>query len=167
MGVKFKTTKNKIPQMIKTAKELNGRKVQVGCIQGDHAWLASIHEYGCNIPVTDKMRAFLHSKGLHLKKSTKYICIPERSFLRTGHDKNIEKILDISDKLIPLVLDGRLTEEQFLEQVGLSLKGRIKAYAIDLQTPPNHPFTVEQKGSSNPLVTREANMIEGIMFEVI
>lgn len=165
MGVKFKTAKNKFPEMIKTAKALNGRKVQVGCIQGDHAWLASIHEYGCNIPVTDKMRAFLHSKGVHLKKSTKYIHIPERSFLRSGHDKNISKIMAKSDKLIKLVLGGQMTEDEYLEQVGLMLATAIKTYARDLSSPPNSDFTIQEKGSNNPLVDT-GNLIEGIMFEV-
>ncbi len=45
----------------------------------DIAW---VHEFGCTIGVTEKMRAYLHSQGVNLKKSTRYIRIPERSFLR-------------------------------------------------------------------------------------
>lgn len=165
MGVKFKTTKNKFPEMVKTAKALNGRKVQVGCIQGDHAWLASVHEYGCNIPVTDKMRAFLHSKGIHLKKSTKVIKIPERSFLRSGHDEHIDEVLKKADKLLSLVVGGQKDEQQLFEAVGEMLATKIKTYARDLSSPPNSDFTVEEKGGSNPLVNT-GNMIEGISFEV-
>ena len=44
--------------------------------------IAAVHEFGCTIPVTSKMRGFLGYKGLHLKKTTMYIHIPERSFLR-------------------------------------------------------------------------------------
>jgi len=40
--------------------------------------LAEIHERGCIIKVTPKMRAYLHSQGLHLKPSTQYIRIPPR-----------------------------------------------------------------------------------------
>ena len=36
--------------------------------------------------------------------------------------------------------------------MGLELKGKIQEFAIDLNNPVNHPFTVEMKGSSNPLV---------------
>lgn len=48
-GVKIKTVKDKIPDMIKTFESLNGKKVQVGVFDGENAWLARIHEYGCNI----------------------------------------------------------------------------------------------------------------------
>ena len=48
-GVKIKTVKDKIPEMIKTFESLNGKKVQVGVFDGENAWLARIHEYGCDI----------------------------------------------------------------------------------------------------------------------
>ena len=48
-GVKIKTVKDKIPEMIKTFEPLNGKKVQVGVFDGENAWLARIHEYGCDI----------------------------------------------------------------------------------------------------------------------
>lgn len=48
-GVKIKTVKDKIPDMIKTFESLSGKKVQVGVFDGENAWLARIHEYGCDI----------------------------------------------------------------------------------------------------------------------
>ena len=152
--------------MIASANTLNGKKINVGVLKGDLAWLASIHEYGCNIPVTDEMRAFLHSKGLHLKKSTQYIKIPERSFLRSGHDEHIDEVLKKSDRLLSLVVGGQMSEKEFLNEIGQSLASKIKEYAVELRTPENHPFTIEQKGSSNPLVGKESSMIEGISYEV-
>ena len=47
--IKIKTVKDKIPEMIKTFESLNGKKVQVGVFDGENAWLARIHEYGCDI----------------------------------------------------------------------------------------------------------------------
>lgn len=35
--------------MVKKAQALNGKKVEVGVFNGDHAWLAGIHEFGCTI----------------------------------------------------------------------------------------------------------------------
>ena len=35
--------------MMKKAQAINGKKVEVGVFDGDHAWLAGIHEYGCTI----------------------------------------------------------------------------------------------------------------------
>lgn len=47
-----------------------------------HAELGAIHEFGATITVTEKMRKYLHSQGLHLKKDTMTVVIPTRSFLR-------------------------------------------------------------------------------------
>lgn len=46
------------------------------------AHLGAIHEFGATIQVTDKMRAYLHHIGIHLKPETTTITIPARSFLR-------------------------------------------------------------------------------------
>lgn len=165
MAVKFKTVKNKFPEMQKRLQALNGKKIEVGCIQGGHTWLAAIHEYGCNIPVTPKMRAFLHYKGIHLNKNTTVIKIPERSFLRTGHDKSINDVMDQIGLLLGQVIGGVMTEQQLLEAAGLLLSTKIKEYATELSSPPNSSFTVEEKGSKNPLVDTGA-MIGGISFRV-
>ncbi len=44
--------------------------------------LGAVHEFGATIKVTDKMRNYLHSQGLHLRKDTANVIIPARSFLR-------------------------------------------------------------------------------------
>jgi hypothetical protein len=49
MAVKVRTKKNLLPEMIKNVEELNGKKVQVGVLTGEHQWLAAIHEYGADI----------------------------------------------------------------------------------------------------------------------
>lgn len=45
MGVKWKTKTNKLPKMSKMIETIGDKKVQVGALEGDHAWLAGIHEY--------------------------------------------------------------------------------------------------------------------------
>ena len=47
-----------------------------------NANLGAIHEFGATINVTEKMRNYLHTIGIHLKPDTKKIVIPTRSFLR-------------------------------------------------------------------------------------
>lgn len=152
--------------MIKSIETLNGKKVNVGCIKGNSQWLAAIHEYGCNITVTPKMRAYLHHKGIHLKPTTTVIRIPERSFLRSGHDAHIDEVMNKASKLLEQVISGKMSEDQLLKFVGLTLSTKIRTYARELSSPPNSSFTVEQKGSSNPLVDT-GNMIGGISFEVV
>jgi hypothetical protein len=57
--------------------------------KGDMVDIAWVHEFGCTIKVTDKMRrAFaarwksIDGEGWGIRKETQYIHIPERSFLR-------------------------------------------------------------------------------------
>lgn len=48
MGVKFTKAINKFPDMEAKLKIINGKNISVG-VQGEHAWLAGIHEFGCDI----------------------------------------------------------------------------------------------------------------------
>lgn len=105
------------------------------------------------------------AKGLYLNSKTKYIVIPERSFLRTGHDENIDSIMEISKKALKQVTSGQMSVDTFLDMVGEQLATAIKDYMVELDTPPNHPFTKEQKGSSNPLVDT-GNLVESITWRV-
>ena len=152
MGVKWVTKTNKLPDISKIATTLSGRTVEVGALAGDHKWLAGIHEYGCDIPVTPKMRAFLHANGLHLSQNTTVIRIPERSFIRTGHDANVERIIKQTERALGQVIAGKMSVDDMLDLYGQQMATAIKLYMRDLKTPPNHPYTIEQKGSSNPLI---------------
>lgn len=164
MGAKYKTTINKLPKVMASIETLNGRKVHVGALEGEHAWLAGIHEYGCTIPVTPKMRAYLHRQGLHLKESTKVIKIPERSFLRSGHDTHADEVLNKASKALTQVIDGKMSIDKWLDLFGEMMASKIKKYIRDLDSPSNHPFTVENKGSSNPLVST-GSLIESITWK--
>ena len=165
MGVKFKKEKDDFPKMTRTTRVLDGTAVNVGVLTGEHQWLAAIHEYGCTIPVTEKMRAYLHHIGVHLKKSTTQIVIPERSFLRAGYDQNKEKILKQAEKVLPDVLVGTLSEEQYFELVGTLLRDAIKEYAVDLKTPPKKPWPTRDPAKNNPLI-ETGDMVNGIEYEV-
>ncbi|MBG9653727.1 hypothetical protein [Cytobacillus firmus] len=147
------TDNNRIPEVLADLSRAKAKKAKVGYIQNSQmAMIAGVHEFGARIQVTEKMRRYLASQGLHLKKSTTHIVIPERSFLRTGTDENIAAIENKAQELITDVIEGNVSPELFFQMLGLELKGKIQEYAIDLNNPINHPFTVEMKGSSNPLV---------------
>lgn len=166
MGVKWKTTKDNFPKVQANIKALDGKKVSVGVLGGgEQSWLASIHEYGCRITVTPKMRRYLAATGLHLKKSTTEIVIPERAFLRNGFDSCKDDVISKAEKLLGDVMSGTMTTDQLFELVGLLLKSGIQEYAVNLDAPPNHPYTVEHKGSSNPLVD-SGSMIGAISYKV-
>ena len=152
MKVSYKSKGDDFPNMIKRLEALNGTAVEVGVLKGEHKWLAAIHEYGLDIEVTPAMRAYLHGQGLHLKDSTTHIHIPERSFLRTGYDKNRDDVMKKAKRLLQEVAAGRMSARGCMQALGIELSSKIKDYAVELDSPPNHPFTVDRKGSSNPLV---------------
>lgn len=165
MGCKVKTKIDLTDDMQRAADSLKGKAVSCGVLKGENAWLAGIHEYGCNIPVTPRMRAYLHSIGVHLKKSTKQIVIPERSFMRNGYDENRDRILKMADKLLPDVLDGSMSPEAYFDHVGTEVREAIKQYAIELSDPPKQAWPTRPPGFDNPLVM-SGDMIGGIEYEV-
>jgi len=161
---RWKTTKNGFPSMVKRMQAIAGKAVEVGVFKGEHAWLAPIHEYGLDIVVTPAMRAYLHGQGLHLKDSTTHIHIPERSFLRAGYDAGSKQVMQHAQLLMADVAAGKLDVEAFFDAVGMELVDIIKDYAIDLKNPANHPFTIDNKGSSNPLVSTGDMIEQGITW---
>ena len=165
MGVKTQVKFDMTKRMKETAENLDGVNVYAGVLTGEHQWLAGIHEYGCKIPVTKKMRNYLHSIGVHLKKDTTEIVIPERSFLRAGYDKNKEDILRKAENLLPDLLGGTLPYTKFLEAVGTELRDCIKDFAIELDTPQKKEWPTRDPDKYNQLV-ETGDMINGIEYEV-
>ena len=145
---------------------LDGKKVSVGVLGGgEQSWLASIHEYGCKIKVTPKMRKYLAATGLHLKPTTTHITIPERAFLRNGYDESKDEIIAKAENLLGQVIGGKMSADNLFEIIGLLMKSRIQDYARDLDSPPNHPYTVQRKGTNNPLI-KSGEMINAISYKV-
>lgn len=151
---------NKIPQAIARLGEIDTKHVDVGYFGAHYSGgkitntgLAAVHEYGANITVTPKQRAYLAAAlGVYLKASTKHIRIPERSFLRTGSQQAIPAVMAKAKQFVPLAIAGNVDVDLLYEMLGLEMKGKVQEYAIDLRTPPNSSLTIALKGSSNPLV---------------
>lgn len=199
MAVKIKTVKNEFPKMEAKLEILNGKTINVG-VQGEHAWLAAIHEYGCDIKpkrakyltVPCNRAAFgkraadfpdlfffqtkSGSKFLARKKGKddiefmfalfRHVKIPERSFLRAGFDAVHLKAVDRAERILPKVIEGKVSEDVLYELVGTILRDGIKDYARDLSSPPKRPITIEAEGGAeNPLINT-GDMINGIEYEV-
>ena len=198
MGVRIRTTINKIPEITATTQGLNGKKIKVGVFNGEHAWLAGIHEYGCDI--TAKRAKYLtvpiHPDAVGRKageisdlfvftaasgekflakgegNSLEFYCwltpsvkIPERSFLRAGHDKYADEVIKKAERALGQVIDGRMSEQEFYDMVGRMLATNIKTFACDLNSPPNSNATILAKGTDNLLI-KTGNMIESITWKV-
>lgn len=125
--------------------------------------LARVQEYGIVINVTDKMRRYLAFKGLHLKADTKVIRIPSRPFMRQTFDEQWPELSRFMERMEDNVISGRMDRKTALEIIGDFHKSEIqKNMRTKDKFEPNHPFTIEQKGSDNELIDsgRLANSID-------
>ena len=147
---------NRIPKLINDLEYLANHKIEIGILSGEATsevlMIAAVHEFGTRISVTDAMRGYLGAIGIHLRAETTEINIPERSYIRSGFDEQVDGIQKTSETLLDGVLQGRTTGRAMLEALGGVIVSKMQQYLIDLSEPSNHPVTVEQKGSSNPLV---------------
>lgn len=90
--IKWKTLKDDFKYTTKTIADINKKLVQVGVFDGEHAWLAGIHEYGCNIkaknanwltiPISPKARGkkasdFPNIFSFTSKNGTRFLAIPK------------------------------------------------------------------------------------------
>ena len=145
-----------LDQVIENLEELEKYYVAIGVTSkagGKLIMIANVHEYGCDIPVTDKMRGFFaYNFDVHLKKSTKVIKIPERSFIRSGFDKYHQEFANYED-LLNQVINGNIPAKDFYDIIGQKGADRIRDFLIkEVKSPANSGLTIKNKGSSNPLV---------------
>lgn len=154
MSIRCIKDENHVDELLKNLDMLQNMKIQVGIMSEageDMLTIARVHEFGCTIEVTDKMRRYLHGIGIHLKKDTKVINIPERSFIRAGFDDSSDKIESGTSAMIRHLLRGETDMDGFINFIGPYVTGLIEQYFRDLSTPPLHPVTIKRKKSSNPL----------------
>lgn len=151
---------NRIPELLKELKYLENAVIKVGIFAPEGSELfvkAHVNEYGAQIKVTDAMRGYLWWKGMNIGKDTKYINIPERSYLRSTFDEEEKDIVKQFENGIQDIMDGKKTAKQLLQEIGLDLERAVKEKIKNIDSPPNHPFTVKQKGSSSPLIDKGSN----------
>lgn len=78
--------------------------------------------------------------------------IPPRPHLRSSFDENKQKLERFARKKAGQVLDGSLTLEMALDQIGLFMLNNHKKKIQSSIPPPNAPSTVAAKGSSKTLI---------------
>lgn len=151
-----------------------------------NAELGAVHEFGATINVTEKMRAYLHHIGIHLKPETTTITIPARSFLRStllsdwGKDELLGRVnLDVKDSewnkeyLEYKLLDKG--EEFFLalcEKIGLEAQDMVMtAFALggipDKWTPISEVTRKNRKNDkTSPPLVDSGQLANSIAYEV-
>ena len=193
-----KTNRETIKALQKLMKDLDKKvSIRVGII-GDkaaekqpgssltNAELGAVHEFGATIKVTEKMRAYLHHIGIHLKPETTTITIPARSFLRStllsdwGKDELLGRVnLDVKDSewnkeyIEYKLLDKG--EEFFLalcEKIGLEAQDMVMtAFALggipDKWTPINEVTRQNRKNDkTSPPLVDSGQLANSIAYEV-
>jgi len=153
----------------KQLKILSKSVINIGILGSEDAkiiMIASVNEFGAEINVTDKMRGFLASQGLYLKRSTTEIKIPERSFIRRTADEKQRMIVTFIQKQYDKLFRGEINANQLLDAIGVYCEGITKKTLVDLTEPANHPFTLARKSpKTNPLVNT-GTLVGRISFEV-
>ena len=96
---------------------------------------------------------------------TKSVKIPERSFLRTGHDQNVERIIKQTERALGQVIAGKMSMDDMYKLYGRQMSSAIRKYMRDLSSPPNSSATILAKGSSNPLVDT-GQLVSSITYKV-
>lgn len=160
---------NNVPKVIKIIDELNSMELHIGVFSEDDshmAMIATVNEYGMNINVTDKMRAYLHANGIHLAKSTTQVKIPERSFVRKGFDSNQGEFERMAKGLLPSVFKGNISPDKFYKLLGEFIVGKIHKQIQQTTSPPNHPATIAGKGSAHPLID-SGRLNQSITYKVV
>ncbi|CAG7592117.1 hypothetical protein PEPTYR26121_01498 [Peptoniphilus tyrrelliae] len=160
---------SRVDEILKRIEDLTSLYVKVGILSsadGEILMIANVHEFGCDIPVTNKMRVFfLHNFGFWTKKDV--IKIPERSFIRTSFDENKDEIQTSGEDLIDMVIDGSLEVYKFYEILGETSVNAIKKFIIEGIDPPITQLTIDnKKGKSTPLINT-SRLINAVDYEIV
>lgn len=78
--------------------------------------------------------------------------VPERSFVRAWFDAKKPDVQAFVVSRLKLVVAGKLTQDQALDQIGLFMQSGMQKNISDGIPPPNAPSTIARKGSSTPLI---------------
>lgn len=162
--------KSRVGDVLKRLSELSSYSVRVGILSkkgGEILMIANVNEYGCNIPVTDKMRSFFrYNFGIYLKSGTTSINIPERSFVRASYDYNKSSFYKFDDYFFA-VLDGKLDVMDFYKIVGTACVSMIKDFIIKGVNPEDSSLTLKLKAPKTKPLVDTGRLVNSIDFEVI
>lgn len=95
--------------------------------------LFMIHEYGCIIKVTEKMRAYLHVIGIHFKANKTFVRIPPRPAFKKAYDKLVrgkarkENVARVRKALRQFIRDG--DKQHLIKEEKAMLRGYEKENA--------------------------------------
>lgn len=167
MPVKKIIKQNNLPKLQNILAELKSKKIEVGIFKDTPfvCMYAGVSEFGMNINITPKMRAWLHTNGLHVKDSTTAIHIPERSFIRKTANEKEDEISILLETNLNLLLTFKIDINTFFNELGQKLVDITKQTVQDTYSPANHWFTLQRKEGTHPLINT-GTLLDSITFKI-
>lgn len=92
--------------------------------------------------------------------------IPSRPFMRTAFDNNTEKIFQSFYRQRVAMDEGKITQEQALNRVGLKIQAMVKDSITSGGWVPNSPKTIKAKGEGKPPLIDSSTMLKSITYTV-
>lgn len=129
------------------------------------------------VGIQEKARTVAQSKGGRKQKAGLSVAeyaadnefgtnlIPQRSFMRTAFDENIDRIENIAAIQYGKIIDGSISLAQGLGIVGQVITGMIQRKIREIRFPPNSPKTIALKGSSKPLIDF-GQMVKSVTYAI-
>ena len=162
--------RSQVDKVLAVLEELSSKAVRIGILSSagsELLMIANVHEYGCDIHVTDRMRGFFrHEFGVKIKKSTMKIRIPERSFIRSSYDENRNKF-STYDNYLEAVLDFKISVDDFFNIIGNACVNFIKEYIKHGDFTENSSLTLENKKPKTKPLIDSGRLINAVDYEVI
>lgn len=149
--VSIKDNQRKIKKSLRNLEKLYGSKLKIGVVGEDNSeqvMIASVHEFGIRIQVTDKMRGWFAWKGYPLNPKTTEIKIPERSYIRKTFDSKKDKIREAGNEMIVKVVKGDMSAEIFLKKLGVQLVSLVRETIDNIENPPLSGMTKDMRKGS-------------------
>ncbi len=161
---------SKVDEILGIIDELTNTYVKVGVLSkegGEMLMIANVHEFGVNIKVTEKMRAFFaYNFGAWIAKDM--IKIPERSFIRSSFDKHEKELNDLGMKMLPKVIEKEISVNAFYSLLGQKSVNYIRGFITAVIPPGLSPLTLSIKGANKgtPLIDT-GHLISSISYEIV
>lgn len=99
---------------------------------------------------------------------SKKVHIPERSFIRSTFDENVDDWVEyLVDQVIELGMgDSGITARKIMESLGNRIQRSIVQKIRSIESPANSPITIARKGSNSPLEDT-GHLIDAVRYKVV
>jgi len=96
----------------------------------------------------------------------KEVHIPERSFIRSTFEENLDAWTNWLTDEIPEIVLGDMSAHTLMERLGARIQRDVQAKIVSVQSPANAPATIARKSSSSPLEDT-GHLLQSITYKVV